>query len=579
MRPFVLLLLASLPLAAVDYPLTPDSERHAGVPQGKIEHFEHTSTIFPGTQRGVWVYVPAQYTGDEPAAVMIFQDGGRMHQSEGDNAWRTPIVLDNLIDQKAMPVTIGIFIDPGVLPARTDDQRERYNRSYEYDGMGDRYARFLFEEILPEVGKKYNLTDDPNLRGIGGSSSGGIAAFTAAWERPDAFRRVLMFVGSFTNLRGGDVYPGLIRKVEPKPLKVFMQDGKNDLNIYSGSWVMANMDVHSALEYAGYEVKFVQGEEGHNNKHGRSILPEGLRWLWRDWNEPIRANREPQGERHWVLEFADPASDWELVSEGLDLTEGPAIAPNGDVYFTEIRRSKIWKVDAKTDEVTVFKENAGRANGLMFGPDGRLYACKSESEQIVAIDVETGEEEVLVSGVQPNDIAVAADGGLYFTEFSRSKVWYVTPDRQQRLLETPGIGNPNGVLLSPDQSLLFIADYANRWVWSFQIQPDGTIANGQPFYHLEVGDFSSRSLADGMTVADSGHLLVATAMGVQICDQPGRVVGILSKPNAGPFTNVVFAGPDMQTLYLTAGDKVFRRPMRMKGVKPWETAKPPKPRL
>ena len=338
MRIFGLFLLAAISAFGVEYPLTADSERQPGVPEGRIEQFEHESAIFPGTTRGVWIYVPAQYKASEPAAVMIFQDGGRMHQSDGANAWRSTVVMDNLIHQKAMPVTIGIFINPGVMPALGDDRRERYNRSYEYDGMGDRYARFLVEEILPKVGEKYNLTDDPNLRGIGGSSSGGIAAFTAAWERPDYFRRVLMFVGSFTNLRGGDVYPGLIRKLEPKPLKVFMQDGENDLNIYSGSWWMANQDVHSALEYAGYDVKFVKGEEGHNNKHGRSILPEGLRWLWSDWQKPIEANRTPQGERHFVLEFANPASDWELVSEGHTLTEGPAIAPNGDVYFTDIRQ-------------------------------------------------------------------------------------------------------------------------------------------------------------------------------------------------------------------------------------------------
>jgi sugar lactone lactonase YvrE len=445
--------------------------------------------------------------------------------------------------------------------------------------MGGRYARFLIEEILPEVAKKYRISDDPNLRGIGGSSSGGIAAFTAAWERPDAFRRVLMFVGSFTNLRGGDVYPGLIRKVEPKPLKIFMQDGANDLNIYSGSWWMANQDVHSALEYAGYDVKFVRGEEGHNNKHGRSILPEGLRWLWAGWDKPIQANRAPKGERHWILEYTDPASGWELVSEGHTLTEGPALAPNGDVYFTDLRESKIWKIDAKTDKVSLFKENTGRTNGLMFSRDGILYSCRAESEQIVAIDVATGKEEVIASGVRPNDVAVTANGGVYFTEPGRKTVSYVDPDRKMHLLATEGIESPNGVLLSPDQSLLFVADYAARWVWSFQIQPDGTVANGQPFYHLETGDFSSRSLADGMTVAADGHLFVATDLGVQICDQPGRVVGILSKPNSGPFTNVVFAGPDMQTLYVTAGDKVFRRHMRLKGVRPWETATPPVPRL
>ena len=579
MRKFVVLLLASLPLLAVEYPLTPDSQRQPGVPQGKIEHFTWTSKIFPGTERGVWVYVPAQYTGQEPAAVMIFQDGGRMHNTEGENAWRTPIALDNLIHQNAMPVTIGVFIDPGVLPARKKGQRERYNRSYEYDGLGDRYARFLIEEILPEVGKKYNLTDDPNLRGIGGSSSGGIAAFTAAWERPDAFRRVLMFVGSFTNLRGGDTYPGLIRKMEPKPLRVFMQDGANDLDIYSGSWWIANQDVASALEFAGYDAKFVKGEEGHNNKHGRALMPEGLRWLWRDWQEPIEANREPKGDRHWVLEFADPASSWEQVSQGHTFTEGPAVAPNGDIYFSDVRESKTWKIDAKTDKVTLFKENTGLTNGLMFGPDGRLYACRRETKQIVAIDVATGEEEIIASGAQPNDIAITASGEIYFTEPWEGKVWFVDKNRNKRVVATEGLEFPNGVMLSPDQSLLTVSNSRTAWVWSYQVQPDGSLANGQPFYRLETGERFSRSSADGMTITEDGYLFVTTAMGVQICDQPGRVIGILSKPQPGPLTNAVFAGPDMQTLYVTAGDKVFRRHMRKKGVRSSTLATPPKPRL
>ncbi len=580
MRILALLLLASLPLSAADYPLTPDSERQPGVPRGRIVHFEHTSQIFPGTQRGVWVYVPAQYNGDEPAALMVFQDGGRMHNIEGVNAWRTPIVLDNLIHQGAMPVTIGVFVDPGILPGRKADQRERYNRSYEYDGLGDRYARLLIEEVLPEIARRYNLSDDPNLRGIGGSSSGGIAAFTAAWERPDAFRRVLMFVGSFTNLRGGDAYPGLIRKMEPKPLRVFMQDGVNDLDIYSGSWWIANQDVAAALEFAGYDAKFVKGEEGHNNKHGRALMPEALRWLWRDWQSPIQANREPSGDRHWVLEFADPSSDWEQVSEGHTFTEGPAVAPNGDVYFSDVRQSKIWKIDAQTDEVRLFKTNTRLTNGLMFGPDGRLYSCRRETKQIVAIDVSSGEEEVIASGAQPNDIAITSAGEIYFTEPWEKKVWFVDKDRNMRAVVTRGIERPNGVMLSPDQSLLTVADTDTKWVWSFQIQRDGSLANGQPFYRLETPDVSSRSVADGMTISEDGYLFVTTAMGVQICDQPGRVVGILQKPQPGWLTNAVFAGPDMQTLYVTAGDKVFRRHMRKRGVRPWEgAAKPPRPRL
>src|ERR1017187_1948380 len=170
-----------------------------------------------------------------------------------------------------MPVTIGVFIDPGVLNAASPAQQNRYNRSYEYDALGPRYARFLIEEILPEVGKQYKLSADPNDRAIGGASSGGIAAFTAAWERPDAFRRVLSFIGSYTNLRGGDIYPNLIRKAENRPLRVFLQDGSNDLNIYAGSWYLANQSMAWALEFAGYDVRFEVGSEAHNSKHGAAI--------------------------------------------------------------------------------------------------------------------------------------------------------------------------------------------------------------------------------------------------------------------------------------------------------------------
>ncbi len=564
------------------YSLGPDSQRQEGVPEGRLEHFEMASEIYPGTMRDVWVYVPAQYDAAEPAAVMVFQDGRGFTQTEGDRAWMAPVVLDNLIHQGAMPVTIGVFVQWGLLPGRNDQERGRYNRSYEYDAIGDRYARFLIEELLPEVAKKYNLTDDPNLRGVGGSSSGAIAAFTAAWERPDAFRRVLSFIGSYVNLRGGQSYPGLVRKTAPKPLRIFQQDGRNDLDIYPGSWYHANEELASALAYAGYDHKYVVGYEGHNNLQGRSLLPDALRWLWRDWKTPIQANRYPLGERHWVLEFMDPQQpEWEVVSTGHVFTEGPALAPNGDVYFSDVRESKIFKIDAVSDEVTLFKENTGQTNGLMFGPDGRLYSCRRDAKAIVAIDVATGAEEIVVEGAEPNDLVVTAKGDIYFSDPWNKKLWYAGKDRKLKMLfdESSGLERPNGVMVSPDQSLLMVADTYKKWVWSFEIQPDGSLANGQPFYRLETPDDTDHSNADGMTMLESGHLIVATDLGLQICDQPGRVVGIIPKTQPGWLTNAVFAGPDLQTLYITAEDKVLRRRMRVKGVRPWEATLPPVPRL
>ena len=193
-----------------------------------------------------------------------------------------PTVFDNLIHKGEMPVTIGIFINPGNFPPSKEDAKGRSNRSYEYDSLSDEYARFLLEEILPEVGKSYKLTDDPNGRAIGGISSGGICAWTVAWERPDAFRKVLSHVGSFTNIRGGDVYPGMIRKTERKPIRVFLQDGSGDLDNLHGSWPLANLQMTAALRHMDYDYKLVFGDGGHNGRHGGAILPDSLRWLWRD---------------------------------------------------------------------------------------------------------------------------------------------------------------------------------------------------------------------------------------------------------------------------------------------------------
>ena len=271
---------------AEEYPHGPDSERHEGVPKGSVTKHLWVSEVYPNTVREYWVYVPAQYDGKEPACVMVFQDGGGCVNEKGD--YRVPVVFDNLIHKGDMPVTVGIFINPGhrfegnepKLPGKGERSN---NRSIEYDTLGDQYARFLLEEVLPEVGKTVKLTDDPNRRAIAGASSGGICAFTVAWERPDAFRKVLSHIGSFTNIRGGHHYPSLIRKTKPtKPIRVFLQDGSNDLDNQHGNWFLANQQMAAALKFAGYDYKFVTGDGGHNGKHGGAILPDSLRWLWRD---------------------------------------------------------------------------------------------------------------------------------------------------------------------------------------------------------------------------------------------------------------------------------------------------------
>ena len=275
----LVLAFAALAPAADDYKLGPDSERHDGVPQGKVTQHKWKSQVFPGTERDYWVYVPAQYDGTAPACVMVFQDGGNYQNEKGQ--FRVPVVLDNLIHRKEVPVIIGIFINPGNVPAAGQGQG-RSNRSFEYDTPSPQYATFLEKEILPEVGKSYKLRSDAAGRGICGISSGGICAFTAAWERPDMFSKVLSHVGSFTNIQGGDIYPGLIRKTERKPIRVWLQDGSNDLDNLHGSWPLANQSMAAALRFMRYDYRFDFGDGGHNGKQGGATMPEALRWLWRD---------------------------------------------------------------------------------------------------------------------------------------------------------------------------------------------------------------------------------------------------------------------------------------------------------
>jgi hypothetical protein len=289
-----------------DYPLTADSLPRADVPKGKLEGpFEFHSRVIPNTVRRYWIFVPAQYKPEKPASLLVFQDGQRATNPEG--SLRVPTVLENLIHRGDIPVTIGLFVTPGNSSGKYPDDLGMKNpdhRAQEYDALDDTYARFLIEELLPEVGKRYRLTTDPEERAIGGTSSGAICAFTVAWHRPDFFRKVISMIGSYTSIGyqpardgkplvpGGDLYPGLIRKSPIRPLEIFLQDGSNDLNNEHGNWFLANQQMLSALEWANaeadrkqtpgprYTVKHVWGDGAHSDQHGGALLPEILRWMW-----------------------------------------------------------------------------------------------------------------------------------------------------------------------------------------------------------------------------------------------------------------------------------------------------------
>lgn len=276
--------LSSLTLRAADnYPLGPDSQRQDGVPRGQITAHSLASQVFPGTTRDYWVYVAAQVDPQKPAPVLVVMDGASYMKEDGQ--FRLPVVCDNLIHKGELPPLIVVFVSPGTFPAAVPGGKPRSNRSFEYDSLGDRYAQFVLDELLPEVEKSHKLSANPECRGVAGISSGGICAWTVAWERPDSFRRVLSHVGSFTNIRGGYAYPGQIRKHPKKPIRTFLQEGENDLDNLFGNWPLANRQMDAALKFKGYDYQFVMGDGGHNGKHGGAILPDSLRWLFRDWKD------------------------------------------------------------------------------------------------------------------------------------------------------------------------------------------------------------------------------------------------------------------------------------------------------
>ena len=557
------------------YPTPPESIRHDDVPQGQlIQGTFRDSRIYPGTERDYWVYLPAGLDAAKPAPLMVFQDGkGYCNDNRGA---RAHIVFDNLIHQGALPPLVGLFINPGVVPAANDQALPRFNRSFEYDAVTDRYARFLIDEMIPFVESTHGIkiSNDPNDRGICGASSGGICAFVVAWNRPDAFRRVYSMVGTYVGLRGGDELATLVRKTEPKPLRIFLQDGDQDLNIYAGDWWMANQTMNRALQWAGYEVEHVWGADGHNQNHGAAIFPQAIRWLWKDYPQPVQTHLDISSStaRNILVDGAG----WELVGEGYQWAEGLAVTPDGTLYFSDVPASKIYRV-SPGGQPELFIEDSGKANGLALGPDGRLYGACSGIRKILAWDLETGEAETIAEGFASNDLVVLNNGSIYVTDPQSKQVWRIDA-ATHKATPVDAFDGCNGITVSPDQTLLYVAHFPDRFIYSYQIAADGRLNYKQPYFHLHLPPTGTETHADGMCTSAEGWLLSATESGVQICDQPGRVNLILPKPGQG--RRVCYVRLHKNTLYAATADAVWKRAVNITAAKPFEKPiVPTKPRL
>jgi len=580
---FLLCILAQINLfaqpAATKYDVDSASVEHAGVPKGELIKFTfNQSKIFPGTSRECWVYVPAQYKPDKPACVYVNQDGIQ---------WKAPTVFDNLIYKNEMPVTIGVFITPGkVLADNGANALDRFNRSFEYDGLGDAYSRFILTEILPEVerqkasdGRIIRLSKNGNDRAIGGSSSGAVCAFTAAWEHPEEFSKVFSAIGTYIGLRGAERYPTLIRKYEPKPIRIFLQDGANDLNIYAGDWWKANETMERALTFAGYEVNHVWGEDGHNGNQGTSVFPQAMRWLWKDWPKPVAKGNS---KNQFLSDLLIAGEDWELVGEGYGFTEGTATNAKGEIFYQDIPASKTYMVDVNK-KLTTLNIDAKKASGTSFGADGKRYTVAGGTKQILSYDANE-KETIIADSIAGNDLIVANNGNMYVTSpdgtTKPSKLYLIRPNGEKIVVDE-GLKFANGVTLSPDQTQLYVTESASHWVWIYKIKTDGTLAYKQRYGWLHQPDGDDNAWSDGLKCDTAGRVFVASKLGIQIMDQLGRVNAILPVPQTkGQVSNICFGGTYFNIMYVTCWDKVYRRKLKTRGVNYFDApVKPVGPRL
>jgi len=529
-----------------DYPLTPDSERHPGVPQGKVFSFLfETSQVFPGTTRTISVYVPAQYTGEKPACVYVGLDG---------LGFGVPVVFDNLIHRQEMPVTIAIGVSPGNVPAATGAENPRFNRSYEFDGMNSGLARCIVEEILPAVeqhttpdGLPIRLSKDPNDRCAGGGSTGGIAAFTLAWERPDQFRRVFSAIGTYVGMRGGDRYPVLVRKTEPKPIRIFQQDGENDQWMGGpevGDWWMGNQALDRALEFSGYDHQHVWGTGPHSGKHGAAVLPDAMRSLWKDWPEPIVA-RTDASKNHFLKAILEPGEEWEeLRMDGMRCGQIDA-TPAGEIYLQDLTSTAGFKLNA---DGTVSSP-----------PSGTLPTLPPDSPWAIAGDGKI----VFDPHVDIGAVTVTHDGRIYLTNTTAGQVWLIRPNGEKAQLDE-GLVRPGGITLSPDGAWLAVFERGTHTGFSYRVLPDGTVDSKARLYSAHASEDAAGSDCPQACMDRDGRLYAATEMGVQVFDRNGRSRAILSLPS-GPVTAICFGGEKFNVLYVVSSERMYRRKMKSIG--------------
>ncbi len=502
--------------------------------RGEIIQFTlDDSHIYPGTERQILVYVPQQYTGDKPACLLVCMDG---------ILYDATTVMDNLIASGEMPVTIGVFVNPGVV-YDAEGEVVRYNRCKEFDATDDLFAQFLEKEALAKVegmqtesGKTIRLSNDANDRAITGASSGGIAAFTAAWNRPDLFSRVYTTVGTFVAMRGGHEYPAIIRKTEPKPLRIYMQDGWYDVwNPIFGEWFEYNVLMESALNFAGYEAFHKWDRGNHSIKYGTLAFPDAMRWLWKGYPARVQKGWSNNGLLRDILQQGE---DWQELAL-------PVAIDSQNIFAT-------------ADSSIVFASCAGIFKVSPAGACVRIGELKT-GERLLGEDLTARGTTLYHRGAKVADglygleAAQVLSDGKYLAlcnakAKSKDNVWIIH-------------AGCRALAVAPDERFCVTGEQYTHHLLSTIITPQGEMLYSEPFYYLHDLSNGSQQQAGNMAFDTKGNLYVATAMGVQVADHNGRVRAILSLP-AGGVQSLAFSG---NYLYVVCGNRLFVRKMNARG--------------
>jgi enterochelin esterase-like enzyme/sugar lactone lactonase YvrE len=525
-------------------------------PAGTVKTFTFSqSRIYPGTRRGGSVFIPAQYDPAKPACVYVRQDGYNPAEKS---------VLESLIAAGDMPVTVGVFVSPGNVPAPMPGTQGRRNRCFEYDAVSDAYPRFLVEELLPFVAKEFDLklSASGNDRCIAGGSSGGIAALNAAWQRPDAFSRVYANSGSFVAFRGGHEFPTLIRKVEAKPIRAYLTTGTHDMVNCAGDWYLLDQEMDQALKFSGYDY-FFRAIDGPHVAGWNEFFPEAMRFIWKGWPEPVRAGAGAPRVRDVLL----PDKGWTLSAEGFSNARGPACNAKGEVYFADPAADKVYRIGlaGKTD---VFLSDTGHAAAVAVGPKGEVYTVSEATGQVLCRD-EAGPRRVVATGIPGRYVLARPDGTLYVTgpgatSDAGSRIWRVSQGRGT-VVDT-GLKHATGLAYRPDQWLLSVADGDSKWVYSFQINDDGTLAHKERYFWLHVQDWDDDAGAESVCYAAEGQMLVATRSGIQVCADDGPTQVILPMPQGSRVLGVCLGGAERNTLFAFCGNKIWKRTVKLHAI-------------